>query len=68
MKNKRKSSQNDLLKYKIATELGLSSKINENGWGALTAAETGKIGGIISARNKKNNSNHDIGSDKNRLT
>ncbi|WP_244835304.1 small, acid-soluble spore protein, alpha/beta type [Clostridium sp. BJN0001] len=40
------------LKYEVAEELGLFDKVREGGWGALSAKETGKIGGIM-ARKKK---------------
>ncbi|MEG1003360.1 small, acid-soluble spore protein, alpha/beta type [Clostridium sp.] len=41
------------IKYEIAEELGLSEKIDGGGWGALTAEETGRIGGIMTSRKKK---------------
>jgi len=41
------------IKYKIAEELGLSDKVKKYGWSALTSGETGKIGGIMTHRNKK---------------
>lgn len=40
----------DLLKLEIATELGLSEKVASEGWGGLTAAETGRVGGILNKR------------------
>lgn len=40
------------LKYEIATELGLSDKVDELGWGGLTAEETGRIGGIMTKKKK----------------
>lgn len=40
------------LKYEIATELGLSDKVDDLGWGGLTAEETGRIGGIMTKRKK----------------
>lgn len=40
----------DLLKLEIATELGLSAKVASEGWGGLTAAETGRVGGILNKR------------------
>ncbi|AIY83663.1 benzoate transporter [Clostridium baratii] len=43
------------IKYEIAEELGLSDKIDNGGWGALTAEETGRIGGIMTSRKKKLN-------------
>ncbi|WIV11418.1 small, acid-soluble spore protein, alpha/beta type [Proteiniborus sp. MB09-C3] len=42
----------DKLKYEIAKELGLMEKIKEVGWGGLTAKETGRIGGIMTVRNR----------------
>ncbi len=51
VKNKKKG-QGDWLKYEIAKELGLEEKVNSGGWGGLTAAETGRIGGIITARRR----------------
>ena len=52
-KNKKKDKQptlEDLLKYEIATDLGLSEKVDREGWGGLTAEETGKIGGMVAKR------------------
>lgn len=43
------------LKYEIAEELGLSDKIKEGGWGALTAEESGRIGGVMTKKKKKMN-------------
>ena len=37
----------------IAEELGLSEKVDECGWGGLTAEETGRIGGIMTKRKKE---------------
>ena len=42
----------DILKYEIAAELGLSEKLKVVGWGGLTAEETGRIGGIITRKKK----------------
>ena len=41
------------LKYEIADELGLFDRIIEEGWGALTASESGRIGGIIKKKNSQ---------------
>lgn len=41
------------LKFEIANELGLTDKIKEVGWAGLTAKESGRIGGIITSRKKK---------------
>lgn len=49
----KKVTKEDLLKLEVAQELGLLDKINSGGWGALTAKEAGKIGGIITSRIKK---------------
>lgn len=40
----------DLLKLEIATELGLAEKVASEGWGNLTAAETGRVGGLLNKR------------------
>ena len=42
-----------LMKYEIAEELDLIDKIKRFGWGELTAKETGRIGGIMTARKKR---------------
>ena len=59
MKNKKKETLQDKLKYEIAAELGLTDKIKEVGWAGLTAKESGRIGGLITVRKremkKKNN-------------
>ena len=52
-KKKKKPTADDLLKYEIAANLGLSSKVDTMGWGGLTAAETGRIGGLLSAKKRK---------------
>lgn len=39
-------------KYEIAEELGLSEKVKRCGWSGLTSGETGRIGGIMTRRNK----------------
>lgn len=44
------------MKYEIAEELGLTDKVRKEGWGGLSAGETGRIGGIM-ARRKKDNKN-----------
>ena len=43
------------MKYEIAEELGLIDKIKRFGWGELTAEETGRIGGIMTAKKKQRN-------------
>ena len=56
MKDKEKKETLEYkLKYEIAEELGLMDKIEEMGWGGLTAKESGRIGGLIRVRKKKIN-------------
>ena len=43
----------ELKKYEVAKELGLFDKVMSEGWGALTARETGRIGGILKQRADK---------------
>lgn len=43
----------DLLKLEIAQELGLAEKIAAAGWAELTAAESGRVGGILNRRLKE---------------
>ena len=40
------------IKYEIAEELGLSDKVSREGWGELSAEETGRIGGLMAKRKK----------------
>lgn len=42
----------DKLKEEVASELGLMDKVKEVGWGGLTAAESGRVGGIMTRRLK----------------
>ena len=41
------------IKYEIAEELGLSDKVRKKGWGELSAEETGRIGGLMAKRKRK---------------
>lgn len=43
----------DMLKFEIATELGLADKVISGGWRSLTAKESGRIGGLITKRKKE---------------
>ncbi|QEK12519.1 small, acid-soluble spore protein, alpha/beta type [Crassaminicella thermophila] len=54
-KNKKKKIETieDVWKYEIAKELGLLEKVEQLGWGGLTAKETGRIGGLITVRKKQ---------------
>lgn len=40
----------DRLKLEIVAELGLAEKVVSEGWGNLTAAETGRLGGLLHKR------------------
>jgi hypothetical protein len=55
MSNNRKKAltENDIIKMEIAKEIGLFDKIEEIGWGGLTAKESGRIGGIMTAKKRK---------------
>ena len=58
--NKRLSDQEiarEKIKYEIAEELGLTQKVKECGWSGLTSGETGRIGGIMTQRNKDRREN-----------
>ena len=44
--------EREKIKYEIAEELGLSEKVKKYGWSELTAEETGRIGGIMTHKNK----------------
>ena len=48
---------NDIMKMEIAEELGLLEKVNSGGWKSLTAKESGRIGGILARRKKKESEN-----------
>lgn len=52
-KKRKIETPEDRMKYEIAKELGLITKINEVGWGGLTAKESGRIGGIMTARKRE---------------
>lgn len=43
----------EMVKYEIAKELGLYDKILTQGWAALSAKESGRIGGIMTRRKWK---------------
>ena len=52
-KKKKIKTIEDVWKYEIADELGLTDKLEKVGWGGLTAKETGKIGGLIRVKKRK---------------
>ncbi len=45
-------TDNDLMKFEIAQELGLMDKVKDGGWKSLTAREAGSIGGIMTKRKR----------------
>ena len=51
----REMSPLELLKLEVAAELGLAEKVSSEGWGNLTARETGRIGGLLNKRLKDRN-------------
>lgn len=57
IKSNKELSKEELLrekiKYEIADELGLKDKVDELGWGGLTAMETGRIGGLMTKRKRE---------------
>lgn len=40
----------DVLKFELAEEMGLLEKVRREGWGGLSAAETGRLGGMMTRR------------------
>ena len=42
------------MKYEIAEEMGLLDRVLSDGWKSLSAKETGRIGGLMTKRKKKN--------------
>ncbi len=57
LKSKKELTEEEIerekIKYEIAGELGLIDKLNKVGWSGLSAEETGRIGGIMTKRNKE---------------
>lgn len=41
------------MKYDIARELGLLDRVKEVGWAGLSAKETGRIGGLMGQKKRK---------------
>lgn len=52
-------SLEDKMKLEIAEELGLLDKVQEGGWKALTAKETGRIGGLMTKKKRELNKQKD---------
>lgn len=49
-KMKRRTAGWEAAKAEIAKELGLWDKVQSEGWAALTAEESGRLGGVLSGR------------------
>ena len=49
------SKTDEYMKLEIAEELGLLDKVMKDGWRALSAKETGKIGGLLAVKKRKLN-------------
>jgi len=52
IKKEKVLTDNDLLKYEIAEELGLLEKVRKFGWKSLSAKESGRIGGLMNKRGR----------------
>ncbi len=46
-------TEHDIMKFEIAEELGLTDKVNTQGWKSLTARESGRIGGLLARKLKE---------------
>ena len=49
----KKLKKEEQAKWEMAVELGLFDQVVENGWKSLTARESGRIGGMLSAKRKE---------------
>lgn len=52
-KTNKQEKPEDPMKLEIAEELGLLERVRQNGWGSLTAKETGRIGGLITRKKQQ---------------
>jgi hypothetical protein len=59
IKKEKVLTENDLMKFEIAEELGLMDKVRQTGWKSLTAKESGRIGGLMNKRNKEKQNHAD---------
>lgn len=48
-------SHEEKMKYEIAEELGLLEQVMNEGWKSLSSKETGRIGGILARRKRREN-------------
>ena len=52
-KPRKQKKPEDPMKLEIAEELGLLDKVRKEGWGSLSAKETGRIGGLLAKRKQQ---------------
>lgn len=45
----------DILKLELAQQLGYAEKIRQGGWGELTSAESGRLGGLVHGYMRRHN-------------
>ena len=57
IKNINELSPEEKMKYEIAEELGLLDKVLSEGWRSLSSKETGRIGGLVTKKKRKMESN-----------
>ncbi len=48
-------SREEKMKYEVAEELGLLEQVMTEGWKSLSSKETGRIGGILARRKRREN-------------
>jgi len=49
-KKKKPLTERDLLKLEIISEIGLDTRLAEVGWDGLSAADCGRVGGLLARR------------------
>ena len=52
-RNRKPITRVDILKLAIADDLGYLGKVRDDGWGGLTTAESGRVGGMMTRRMKR---------------
>lgn len=66
VKKEKELTPDEKLKYEIAEELGLYELVKSGGWKALTAKQSGQIGGMMARRKRENaKKNNQFPEDKN---
>ena len=46
-------TEEELLKYEVAEELGLLDRVLNQGWRSLSSKETGRIGGMVNRKKRE---------------